>query len=79
MKALLTLFSMTASPATGAVSGLKAFPGWPGRSGDDGSVDMWRTCTTGRPVPRHTRSKSATRCSRCGLFRRPQEGASNPS
>ncbi len=50
MKALLTRFSITASPAMGAVSGLKSFPGWPGRSGDDGSVDMCRTCTTGRPA-----------------------------
>ena len=78
MKALLTRFSITTSPATGAVSGLKSLPGWPGLKGEEGSVDMWRTCTTGRPAPRHARSKSVACCSRCRLFRRLQEGASKP-
>jgi len=39
MKALLVCFTITVSPARGVVSGLKSFPGCPGRYGDAGSVE----------------------------------------
>jgi quinoprotein glucose dehydrogenase len=47
--------------------------------GDNGSVDMCRTCTTGRPVVRHARSNLEVRSSRDGLLRRPHRGSSKPT
>jgi hypothetical protein len=67
----LTCFvtSRSGSPVN---SGLNALPGAPGRSGDAGSSESWRTKTTGRSAARHAASSAATFASQSGLLRRPQ-------
>lgn len=78
MKPQFTRFSITRSSGLGAASTLNAFPGWSGRKGEAGSVDMCFTWMIGRLLERQASSSSATRASIAGLFRLPHFGASNP-
>src|SRR5262249_28040870 len=69
MNALLTEFCTTGSPGSGRTSSLISTPGWPGRSGDCGSLDRCWTWTIGRPDLRHAACSRAMLRSRSGLLR----------